>query len=77
GIPEANVMGYSMGTRISVFAALANPHRVRSVVLGGLGIGMTDGVGDWYALADALLATSLDSVTHARVRMFRAFAEQT
>jgi non-heme chloroperoxidase len=77
GIPEANVMGYSMGARISVFAALANPHRVRSLVLGGLGIGMTDGVGDWDPIADALLASSLDDVTHERGRMFRAFAEQT
>ncbi|KQV81347.1 alpha/beta hydrolase [Rhizobium sp. Root1220] len=77
GIPEANVMGYSMGARISVFAALAHPDRVRSLVLGGLGIGMTDGVGDWDPIADALLAPSLDGVVHDRGRMFRAFAEQT
>ncbi|WP_064842754.1 alpha/beta fold hydrolase [Rhizobium phaseoli] len=77
GIAEANLTGYSMGARISVFAALANPHRVRSLVLGGLGIGMTDGVGDWDPIADALLAPSLDVVTHERGRMFRAFAEQT
>jgi len=77
GIPEANLMGYSMGARISVFAALAHPDRVRSLVLGGLGIGMTDGVGDWDPIADALLAASLDDVTHDRGRMFRAFADQT
>jgi pimeloyl-ACP methyl ester carboxylesterase len=77
GIPEANVMGYSMGARISAFMALAHPDRVRSLVLGGLGIGMTDGVGDWDPIADALLAPSIDEVTHARGHMFRAFAEQT
>ncbi len=60
GIPEANVMGYSMGARISAFLALAHPDRVRSLVLGGLGIGMVDGVGDWDPIADALLAPSLD-----------------
>jgi pimeloyl-ACP methyl ester carboxylesterase len=76
-IPEANLMGYSMGARISVFAALVHPDRVRSLVLGGLGIGMTDGVGDWDPIADALLAPSLDDVSHARGRMFRAFADQT
>jgi non-heme chloroperoxidase len=70
-------MGYSMGARISAFLALAHPDRVRSLVFGGLGIGMTDGVGDWDPIADALLAPSLDVVTHARGRMFRAFAEQT
>lgn len=77
GIPEANVMGYSMGARISAFLALAHPERVRSLVFGGLGIGMTDGVGDWDPIADALLAPSLEVVTHERGRMFRAFAEQT
>jgi len=77
GIPEANVMGYSMGARISAFMALRHPDRVRSLVFGGLGIGMTDGVGDWDPIADALLAQSLGEVTHPRGQMFRAFAEQT
>src|ERR1700754_2434989 len=44
-IPRADVMGYSMGARISAFLALAHPDRVRSVVLGGLGIRLVDGVG--------------------------------
>ncbi|HWU60490.1 MAG TPA: alpha/beta hydrolase [Ensifer sp.] len=77
GIPEAHVMGYSMGARITCFAALAFPHRIRTVILGGLGIGMVTGVGDWDPIADALLAPSLDDVTHERGRMFRAFADQT
>ena len=77
GISEAHVFGYSMGARITAFMALAHPHRVRSVVFGGLGIGMVEGVGDWDPIADALLAPSLDAVTHERGRMFRAFADQT
>ncbi|XUY27935.1 alpha/beta fold hydrolase [Agrobacterium sp. rho-8.1] len=77
GIPEAHIMGYSMGARISAFAAIAHPERVRSLVFGGLGIGMVDGVGDWDPIADALRAPSLDVVTHERGRMFRAFADQT
>ena len=77
GLQRAHVMGYSMGARISSFLALARPEMVRSLVLGGLGIGMTDGVGDWDPIADALLAPSLDSVDHSRGRMFRSFADQT
>jgi pimeloyl-ACP methyl ester carboxylesterase len=77
GIADAHVMGYSMGARISAFLAIEHPDRVRSLVFGGLGIGMCDGVGDWDPIADALLAPSLDDVTHERGRMFRAFAEQT
>jgi pimeloyl-ACP methyl ester carboxylesterase len=77
GIPDAHLFGYSMGARISVFAALAHPERIRSLVLGGLGIGMTDGVGDWDPIADALLAPDPAEITHERGRMFRAFADQT
>ncbi|MDX3929657.1 MAG: alpha/beta hydrolase [Shinella sp.] len=77
GIAEAHVFGYSMGARITAFLALAHPHRVRSIVLGGLGIGIIDGVGDWDPIAEALLAPSLEMVTHPRGRMFRAFADQT
>lgn len=77
GISKAHIMGYSMGARISAFLAIAHPERVLSLVFGGLGIGMVDGVGDWDPIADALRAPSLDVVTHERGRMFRAFADQT
>jgi len=76
-IDQADVMGYSMGARISAFLALEHPQRVRSLVFGGLGIGLCDGVGDWDPIADALLAPSLSDVSHERGRMFRAFADQT
>ncbi len=76
-LPDAHVMGYSMGARISAFLALEHPHRVRSLIFGGLGMGMITGVGDWDPIADALRAPSLESVTHERGRMFRAFADQT
>ena len=49
-------MGYSMGARVAAFLALAEPQRVATLVFGGLGIGMVDGVGDWDPIADALLA---------------------
>jgi pimeloyl-ACP methyl ester carboxylesterase len=76
-ISEADVMGYSMGARISSFLALNHPERVRSLVWGGLGYGLVEGVGDWDPIAEALLAPSLDDVTHERGRMFRAFADKT
>ncbi|WP_412049001.1 alpha/beta fold hydrolase [Hoeflea sp. Naph1] len=76
-IAPAHVMGYSMGARITAFLALSRPELVRSVVFGGLGMGMVDGVGDWDPIADALLADSIDDVIDERGRMFRAFADQT
>ena len=77
GLARADVMGYSMGARVSAFLALEHGERVRSLVWGGLGIGLVHGVGDWDPIADALLAPSLDDVVHERGRMFRAFADKT
>jgi len=77
GIGRAHVMGYSMGARVSAFLALSDPDKVATLVLGGLGIGLVDGVGDWDPIADALLAEDAAGITHARGRTFRAFADQT
>lgn len=77
GIERAHVMGYSMGARVSAFMALEYPERVATLVFGGLGIGMVDGVGDWDPIAEALAAPDPASITHTRGKMFRAFADQT
>ncbi len=76
-IERADVMGYSMGARIAAFLALAHPDRVRSMVLGGLGSHLIDGVGLPESIAEALEAPSLDDVADPQGRMFRAFADQT
>ena len=77
GIARAHVMGYSMGARITAFLAIAHPERVRSLVFGGLGINMVRGVAGTGPVARALEADSIDDVTNATARTFRAFAEQT
>lgn len=77
GIATADVMGYSMGSRISAFLALAHPERVRSVVFGGLGYNMVRPMAGTSNIASALLAPSIDDVRNATARTFRAFAEAT
>lgn len=77
GIPRADVMGYSMGARITAFLALAHPDRVRSCIFGGLGINMVRGMAGTGPIAHALEAESIDQVTNPTARTFRAFAEQT
>ena len=77
GIERADVMGYSMGARIAAFLALADPRRVRRLVLGGLGDRLVEGVGLPLGIADAMEAPSLEALTDPMQRMFRAFAEQT
>jgi len=77
GISRADVMGYSMGARITAFLALAHPDRVRSAIFGGLGINMVRGMAGTGPIAHALEAESIDQVTNPTARTFRAFAEQT
>jgi pimeloyl-ACP methyl ester carboxylesterase len=76
-IDRADVMGYSMGARITAFLAAAHPDRVRSIILGGLGYKLIDGVGLPESIANALEAPSLADVTDPTGRTFRAFADQT
>jgi pimeloyl-ACP methyl ester carboxylesterase len=76
-VPRADIMGYSMGARIAAFLARAHPARVRSIMLGGLGSRLVDGVGLPESIADALEAPTLADVRDAQGRTFRAFAEQT
>jgi pimeloyl-ACP methyl ester carboxylesterase len=77
GIERADVMGYSMGSRITAYFALAHPARLRRAVLGGLGIRLVEGVGLPESIAQAMEAPSLADVHDPTGRTFRAFAEQT
>ena len=77
GIERADVMGYSMGARITAFLAQAHPHLVRSAVLGGLGYHLIEGGGLPQSIVEAMRASSLAEVTDPMGRMFRRFAEST
>ena len=76
-LKRVDVMGYSMGARITAFLALNHREYVRSAVLGGLGNHLVHGLGLPMGIADAMEAPSLDGLTDPMQRMFRAFAEQT
>lgn len=77
GIEATDVMGYSMGARISAFLTLNHPQRVKRVIFGGLGMGMITGVGDPEPIAQGLEAEKIQDVADRTGRAFRAFAEQT
>ena len=77
GIVQADVMGYSMGARVSALLTLSHPDRVRRAVFAGLASRMITAVGGAEAIAKALEAVSRDDVTDAGARTFRIFAEQT
>jgi pimeloyl-ACP methyl ester carboxylesterase len=77
GLARADILGYSMGARNTAFLALNHGDRVRSAILGGLGIHLVEGAGLPHSIADALEALSIDDVADPQGRMFRAFADQT
>ena len=62
GVYRADVMGYSMGARITAFLALAHPTRVRSAIFGGLGGNMVRPMAGTGPIAHALEAASIDDV---------------
>src|SRR4029079_13527897 len=76
-IARADVMGYSMGARITSFLALAHPKRVRSAIFGGLGANMVRPMAGTGPIANALEAASIDEVKNATARTFGASAERT
>ena len=76
-IPRADIMGYSLGARMTAWLGLTKPERLRSAILGGIGMAMVDGGGPGENVAAALEAPSLEEVSAPVARTFRAFADQT
>jgi pimeloyl-ACP methyl ester carboxylesterase len=76
-IDRADIMGYSLGSRITAVLARTHAPRLRAAIFGGIGIGLIKGGGPGENVAEALEAPSLDDVTDPVGRTFRAFADQT
>jgi pimeloyl-ACP methyl ester carboxylesterase len=76
-IARADIMGYSLGSRMTAVLARSQPQRLRSAILGGIGIGLIEGGGPGENVATALEAPSLQDVADPVGRTFRAFADQT
>jgi len=76
-IPVADVMGYSLGARIAAFLANAHAHRLRSMILGGLGDHLVSRPGLPLSIAAAMEAPSIECLVDPADRTFRSFAEAT
>jgi pimeloyl-ACP methyl ester carboxylesterase len=76
-IDRADMMGYSMGGRITALLAETHPQQLRSAIIAGIGMGLIIGGGPGENVALALEAESLDDVTDPVGRTFRTFADQT
>lgn len=76
-IPRADVMGYSMGGRVGATLAFHHPGRVRSLIIGGLGIHLVDEAGLPTGIADAMETPTPETLTDPQQQIFRAFADAT
>ena len=76
-IERADIMGYSLGGRMTAWLAHQSPQRLRSAILGGIAMGLIEGGGPGENVAKALEADILEDVTDPVGRTFRAFADQT
>ncbi len=77
-LAPVDVVGYSMGALVAIELALKEP-RVRSLVLGGLGLGQATTVhrDQAQAVVEALETQDKTAVTDARALAFRNFADAT
>jgi pimeloyl-ACP methyl ester carboxylesterase len=76
-IERADVLGYSMGGRIAGQVAFAHPDRVRSAIIGGIGIRLVEPGFDSEKIAAALDAPTADGIDNVLALGFRTFALQT
>lgn len=76
GIPSATLMGYSMGARLALATALAQPERFDRLILGGVGGRMFDAPPPGNPMADAMDAPSVDAISDPLLKSFRMFADE-
>jgi len=80
GLTSALVCGYSMGGFIGLRLLAAHPERITKMAIAGVGENyLKDAITSpaaRAALADALVTEDKESITDARGKMFRAFADQ-
>lgn len=77
GIERADLIGYSMGSRISLQLILAHPERFSSCILGGVGGVPNARGGGRPNVVEALLADDASAVSDPVGKGFRDFAERS
>ena len=76
-LPAADVMGYSMGGRITAYLATEHPQRLRSAVISGLGDQLVKPFTAADMIVAALCAENPGDITDPTGLTFRLFADQT
>lgn len=75
-IGKADVLGFSMGTRIAMGMALAEPKRVDLLILGGIGGKLFEPPPAGNPMATAMEAENIDDISEPLLKSFRQFADE-
>jgi len=75
-IEAASIMGFSMGARLALAAALSKPERLRDLILGGVGGRLFDPAPGGNLMAEAMEAEDPESISDPLIRSFRHFADE-
>ncbi|HVV65719.1 MAG TPA: alpha/beta hydrolase [Rhizomicrobium sp.] len=76
GVKRADILGYSMGARIAMAAALAAPDRVALLILGGVGGRLFEPRPPGNAPAEAMENPDPEAIPDPLLRSFRRFADE-
>jgi len=76
GIERADLLGYSMGARLSLAAALSAPKRFPLLMLGGIGDKLFDPPLPGNPMAEAMEADDPETIADPILRSFRRFADE-
>ena len=77
GITQCDVMGYSMGARITCWISHQAPQRVRRAIYGGMGNRIFGGSGGHELIAAGLETDTPETITDPTAKAFRKFADAT
>jgi len=75
GVERAHLLGFSMGSHISLTAALEDSGRIDHLVVGGVGAKIFEPRAD-NAMAESMEADSPDSIADPMMKSFRHFADE-
>ena len=76
GLERVDLMGYSMGARLALAAALDQPRRVANLVLGGVGGRLLEPPTGDSRMAEAMEAEDPATIEDPMLRSFRHFADE-